>query len=38
MNMGIVDKYISPTKTKMVVFKSEITKNKKMILSDNEYK
>ena len=36
--MGIVDKYQSPVKAKMAVFRSEMPKNRKMILSDAEYK
>lgn len=36
--MGVVDKYQNPKKAKMAVFRSELPKNRKMILSDAEYK
>jgi hypothetical protein len=38
INMGIIDKYQNPNKAKMAVFKSEMPKNRRMILSDAEYK
>jgi hypothetical protein len=36
--MGVIDKYQNPSKAKMAVFRSEMPKNRKTILSDAEYK